>query len=806
MKESGLTAALLRKDDLAMQKICISKDWLLKAPGANEYKTIDLPNDYTISLPRSAHVPGGPSNGYFPGGDGRYVKYLTPESEPQHVILDLDGAYMCAEIALNEDLLAMHPHGYTPFLVDLTDKMRFGRTNKLSITTHGLQCSTRWYSGAGIYRDVFLWTGGSVRVEPRDVFVSTLKADEKSATIKAAYQISSDIDAEARLTAALLNAEGALVASAEGLCPVSAQGKAPLELMLTIHEPKLWSPDSPNLYTLKTAVYVGDQLTDEAETIVGIRTIEADAEHGFRLNGKMLKMRGGCIHHDHGVLGAAAFPAAEERKLSLLKKAGFNAVRIAHNPPSLALLEVCDRIGLLVMDEAFDMWRNQKNAIDYHLWFEDWWARDIAAMVLRDRNHPCVVSYSIGNEIIERNGNSDGAAWSARLSAEIRKYDATRLVTSGVCGMWTRPEDIDPDDYKADFYQGHPDVGEGGVETSWPQWTQDYMAPLDIVGYNYLYERYELDHKLYPQRVIWGSETHAVHFYDSWQSVLRNDHVLGDFTWTAYDNLGEAGTGRALWARDGVITGISLADYPWRSCYQGDLDLCGYRRPQSYFREAVWLGHTEPRLFTTHPEHYGEGFTGTGWHWYDVLDSWTFDDAYLGKPVKTEVYTDADEIAFLLNGREIGRARPEKAVATLDIPYEKGELTAIAYKSGVECGRSSLQTVGAPSAIRVTPESERFTADRRDLCYFEITITDAEGRRVPYAQNELNALVDGGELLGIFSGDPKNEDQYTSCRCHAFEGRALAIVRTHAPGQVTLSVGGANLRVGSACAQAVCAD
>ena len=786
-----------------MRKTCISKDWLLKAPGTNgRYIPVDLPNDYTISLPRSADVPGGASNGFFPGGDGHYVKYLTPGDEKRHMILDLDGAYMCAEVMYNEDILIMHPHGYAPVLVDLTGKTRFGRTNKLAISTKGIQPSTRWYSGAGIYRDVFLWTGGEVRVEPRDLFITTPEVTDEKAAVKAAYAIAADRAASVTVKATVIAPDGQVAAQGQGALSVLAGEKTPLELTLSVDHPQLWDVDSPALYTLKTEIYADGALTDEAETAFGIRTIEADAIHGFRLNGKPLKMRGGCIHHDHGVLGAAAFPAAEERKLTLLKKAGFNAVRIAHNPPSLALLEVCDRIGMLVMDEAFDMWREQKTGVDYHLWFADWWARDIAAMVLRDRNHPCVVSYSIGNEIGERNGDSDGALWSRKLSEEIRKYDSTRFVTSGVCGMWTYPEEIDPEDYKHDFLKGHPDIGQGGVETSWLDWTEGYMAPLDIVGYNYLFEHYAPDHRLYPNRVIWGSETHAIRFYDSWHAVLENDHVIGDFTWTAYDNLGEAGTGRALWARDGFIPGISLAEYPWRTCYQGDLDLCGYRRPQSYFREAVWIGGTEPRIFTTHPEHYGEGFSGTGWHWYDVLDTWTFDDKYLGKPVKTDVYTDADEIAFLLNGREIGRARPEKAIATLDIPYEKGELTAVAYKNGVECGRSSLHTVGKPHAVTVAPEKTRFAADRRDLCYFDITIVDERGDRVPDAKCELNCLVDGGELMGIFSGDPKNEDQYTSARCHAFEGRAVAIVRTSTPGKVTVSVGSPALRVGSASVEA----
>ena len=445
------------------------------------------------------------------------------------------------------------------------------------------------------------------------------------------------------------------------------------------------------------------------------------------------------------------------------------------------------------MDEAFDMWSHRKNNCDYHLWFNDWWARDISYMGLRDRNHPCVFSYSIGNEIFQSCGSSNGAELSAKLSAEIRKYDNTRLVTSATFWIGANPEWCDDEEYKNNFNNRFNDV-----PNSWYKRTEDYWAPLDICGYNYMYDRYEESHEKYPDRVIWGSETHAIKFYDSWHSVLRNSYVLGDFTWTAYDNLGETGTGRSCWARDGHIPGISLAGYPWRSCYQGDLDLCGYRRPQSYFREAVWIGGTEPRIFTTHPEHYGEGFSGTGWHWYDVLDSWTFDDKYLTKPVKCEVYTDADEIEWLLNGKSLGRSKPEKAIATFDIPYEKGEITAIAYKNGAECGRSSLHTVGAPAAVTVTPEMTTLKADNRDLCYFDITVVDANGDRVPDAKNALTCIVDGGELMGIFSGDPKNEDQYGSNACHAFEGRAVAIVRSTTPGKLTITVGGSGLNSGKA--------
>ena len=775
-----------------MRKICISKGWLFSSPEKPEQVEIDLPHDYSISLPRNPKSAGGASNGFFEGKYGRYLKYLSFGSD-EHVMLDIDGAYMCSRVNFNGNHVAFHPYGYTPFLVDLTPKMRKNRPNRIEITTQNIQPSTRWYSGAGIYRDVFLWTGGKVRIEPWDVFVKTISANDERAVISVKVKISSDIDGEIKLDTSILDNDKKTVAVESNVMKVKT-GKNTVELTYTIDKPSLWSIDTPYIYNFNAQIsYLGEK-EDDFETSFGIRTLTADSKNGLLINGKQVKLRGGCIHHDHGALGAAAFPAAEYRKLSKLKAAGFNAIRTAHYPPSLALLEICDRLGIIVMDEAFDMWNEPKNQLDYSMWFADWWQRDIESMVCRDRNHPCVISYSVGNEIPERDGYSDGAEWSQKLSDEIRKHDDTRLVTSGICGIWHGFDKNAPEEYKEDFMMGYNDIGGGGIDSSWAKRTEAYMKPLDIVGYNYLYNRYENDHDIYPERVIWGSETHVLNFYHSWQTVMKNNHVLGDFTWTAYDNLGEAGTGRFAWARDEVIKGISLAEYPWRCCYQGDFDICGYRRPQSYFRESIWKENCEPKIFTTHPEHYGEDFSGTGWHWYDVSDSWTFDDKYIGKPVKTEVYTDADEILFILNGKEVGTAKQEAGIASLDIPYEKGELTAVSYKGGKVVKTSSLHTVGAPYKVNIVPEKTEFTADNRDLCYFDLYVSDENGDRIPFAQNELECTCDGGELMCVFSGNPANEDCYTSEKCHAFEGRAVAVVRAKEPGNVTFTVSGERLK------------
>ncbi len=794
-----------------MLKTCISKDWKFKKGvswnvKANKegYIKIDIPHDYMISSERCPEATGQGSVGFYEQQPARYVKYLNFD-EGKHYILDIDGAYMCAQVQLNENYIAMHPYGYTPFLVDLTPYILNGMINKLAVNVTPTPTSSRWYPGNGIYRDVFLWQGGDIRLEPWDMFISTDSISDNSAKISLKYKISSDKTTSVNIKFTVFDSANNAVAGALSDLSVTAGEKTEDVLFIDIENPLLWDTENPNLYSLKTEIFENDALVDEAENTFGIRTVTINATDGMLLNGKPIKLRGGCIHHDNGVLGAAAFPAAEERKVRLLKETGFNAIRTSHNPPSLALLEVCDKLGIIVMDEAFDMWRKGKNDYDYHLFFDDWCLRDISYMVLRDRNHPSVFSYSIGNEIPECNGLSDAKKISNMLADEVRRFDDTRPVTSGEWkGLSMQGfEPSDPAEYvnhfKSKFVNGTSQEWVDSIDKV----LEDYESSLDMVGCNYYYRFYENEHERYPERVLWGSETQVLQFYDSWSKVKKYNYVLGDFTWTAIDNMGEAGAGSAAWERDKSIGGIFIEGYPWRNCYQGDLDLCGYRRPQSYFREAVWIGDKEPRIFTTHPEHFGEGFSGTGWHWYDVHESWTYDDKYIGRPIKAETYTDADKIEWYVNGGFIGESVPQKAIATIETTYEKGEITAVAFKNGKEVSSYTLKTVKPASAINITPETEKFKADNRDLCYFDISIVDCDGNVDVFAENELKCFVSGGELLGIFSGDPQNEDKFTSNVCHAFKGRALAVVRAAKPGNVSITVTSEGLAAGNSKTEAI---
>ncbi|MBE5734777.1 MAG: glycoside hydrolase family 2 protein [Clostridiales bacterium] len=776
-----------------MIKTLLSKGWkFADFPMVDGYVDVDLPHDYSIKKPRD------PKNdmyqGYYPVTCGKYVKFLKFENNTRY-ILDIDGAYACTEVSLNDDLLSLHPHGYTPLLVDLTDSIIDGIENKLVITTNPLEFSTRWYSGCGIYRDVFLWQGGPCRIEPWDMFISTSSVDNDGAKVKLDYTITADFDAKlfVKFTVTDKNAKTVAVFG-DNLS--AKKGKNNFENYFTVKNPNLWDVDNPCLYNLKTEIFNGDVLLDTAFNDFGIRTLYAYAKVGLLVNGKSVKLRGGCIHHDHGALGACAFPTAEARKIQLLKDAGFNAVRISHNPPSLALLEACDRIGMFVMDEAFDIWNKRKFVVsDYHIFFKEWWDRDISYMVLRDRNHPSVISYSIGNEIYEIDGTSQAGEWSRKLSDEIRKYDDTKFVTAAIQKLSLadfRPEEIDPEDYRAVMTERNGGKDQRKINKI----TEPFEKPLDIVGFNYHHKHYDVFHEDNPDRVIWGSENWTLDFYDYWKDVTDNDYNIGDFTWTAIDNLGEVGHGLFFWERDKDT--VNRWDYPWRTCYQGDLDLCGYRLPRSYFRETVWFGGDTPRIFVTHPEHFGEELLGRGWHWYDVHESWTFDDKYVGKPITVETYIIADKVEWLINGKKVGECVPEKAIARFNTVYEKGEITAVAYRNGKEFSRYTLHTNGSPYAVKVVPEKADFNADNRDLCYFDLSIVDKNGRLVALSDNQISAQVSGGELLCVFSGDPCNEDDYTSNTCHVFKGRALAVVRAKDKGKVKISVSANGLITGEA--------
>lgn len=750
--------------------------------GADSGAPVDLPHDYIISKSRDPKAIGGSATGFYPGGDGCYTKdfALPAEWQGKTVLLNVDGAYMNSEVTINGDLVSLHPYGYSAYTVDLTHKLR--PENTLKITTKCTQPNSRWYSGAGLYRCVNILVGGETYVHPWDVFITTPCVSAEKAMVNAAFDVTGD--GECTISAEIISRDGKPSAKAE------ATGEGHIEISAAIENPALWSVDNPNLYTLKWTLTKDGAECDSGENTFGVRKIEIDPINGFRLNGIPMKLRGGCIHHDNTLLGACAFPAAERRKIEKLKKAGYNAIRTAHNPPSTALLDACDEIGMLVLDESFDMWRTGKNAMDYHLWFEDWWQRDTSSMVKRDRNHPSIYCWSIGNEVGELLGTSDGAYWAQVQADYVRSIDPTRPVSASANGFVApRPgKPRKPHDLKAEL-MGKPVMGlPEGEDDEWGDQTLPASKALDIFGYNYMYGRYAHDAKKFPDRVIHATETHSFHTYDYWKACVENSNCIGDYIWTAYDNLGEAGAGRVIYSFDEMKGGL-MGSWPWLSCFQGDLDLIGDPRPQNVYRNVLWGLDKGVHLFTTHPDRTGKPFYGMGWHWEDIAPTWTFGSEYIGKPVKLQAYADCDEVEFLVNGVPQGKVTPVEYKAFLEVPYAPGEVEVRAIRNGEVVAADRIVTSGAPAKIALRAERPTIKANGMDLAYIHVDVLDENGNPSIDTPVNLTASVSGaGKFLAIGSGNPCTEENFTSSRL-TWHGAALVCARAgREKGELTITV------------------
>jgi beta-galactosidase len=509
------------------------------------------------------------------------------------------------------------------------------------------------------------------------------------------------------------------------------------------------------------------------------------------LNGRTVKLKGGCVHHDNGILGAASFYDSEYRRLELHKKAGYNAIRCAHNPPSRDMLDACDRLGLLVLDEAFDMWRMGKNPGDYHLFFDAWWKRDMEFFIRRDRNHPSVFMWSTGNEIVERNGLSGGYKLAEELADYARSLDPTRPVTNAVCTTFNGLEDGDTAKMM-EFRRNDPegfvtaqDAGNPFPQELWGPYTAPFIAPLDVSGYNYLDARYEDDGKTYPDRIICGTESFPQNIDRVWELVEKLPYVIGDFTWTSWDYLGEAGIGYTAHVNSQPVS------FPWRLAYCGDFDLCGFDRPQLHYRKIVW-GSDETFLAVSNPAYADAAGTASRWGWPEVFPEWAY-GGYEGKPVTVFVYSRAEEVELFLNGKCLGKKQAGKAnryTARFDLDYQPGTLRAVSLDRGKEVSRMELVSPGAAAAIRITPERGRINADGKSLVYAVVEIIDAQGRRVPFDDRRISAVVTGAGTLAAFgTGRPVTAENYTAGEFTSWLGRCLAVVRSgYETGEAVLTV------------------
>lgn len=771
---------------------------------AGSWQIVDLPHDWSIALPIDRTAPAGGAGGFFPTGIGWYRKsFAAPESwRGQRVGVEFDGVYRNAEVWINGQRLGAHPYGYTPFRYDLTPYVKLGAANVLAVRVdNSSQPNSRWYAGSGIYRHVWLVTIAPVHVAADSVYVRTTTLADARAVIRVEGTVRNEAGGSRRLAVeiGIVDPAGHTVGQARRTGSATPGPTFDFSVLIDIPDPEAWSPDRPVLYRAVVRVLAGERELDRVTVRFGIRTIRVSAESGLQLNGRTIKLVGANVHADNGPLGAAAFDRAEERRVELMKAAGFNAIRTAHNPPSPAFLEACDRLGMLVLDEAFDGWEKGKNPHDYSVDFKTWWRRDVDAMVRRDRNHPSIVLWSIGNEMNERM-NANGLRIARELTGRIRELDQTRPITAGVNGP--------------------------GKNGEWAQ-ADPLFATLEVAGYNYELARHTGDHERVANRVILVTESYQHETFANWSVAHDTPYVIGDFVWSGMDYLGEAGIGRVFPPGEPIVKHWEGNQYPWHGAACGDIDITGWRKPISHYRAIVWdrgeklylsvlvppparggtPANQDRGVGTPRPPGAGSADWGVSpWAVPPALPSWTW-PGQEGKNLSVEVDSRYDAVRLYLNDRLIAEkptTRAEQFKAMFAVPYAPGELRAVGVQDGHEREALVLQTAGPAARIRLSPDRTVVRADGQDLCFVTVEVTDAAGRLVPASGASLQFSVDGPGTIAAIG----NADLTSFETCHAnphrvFRGRALLVVRTTpTAGRITLSATAPGLAATSAALEA----
>jgi beta-galactosidase len=766
------------------------------------WRTVNLPHDWSIEGVPDKNNPTASGGGFFPAGTGWYRKTFTAPQEwkGKRVSVEFDGVYKDATVYLNGSKLGTHPYGYTSFGFDLTPNLDFSEPNVLAVRVdNSAQPNSRWYSGSGIYRHVRVVVTDSTHVAHWGVFVTTPEVSGNAAKVLLRTRVVNETvePLEVTVRTTLMDQKGKQAGKAESTVTIASGKDNEASQEIAVANPALWSPESPALYRATTQVLKNRNVVDEVVTPFGIRSLSWSAEKGLLLNGKSVRLTGGSVHHDNGPLGAAAFDRAEERKVELLKAAGHNAVRTAHNPPSSAFLDACDRLGLLVLDEPFDTWKANKVKFDYGSDFDEWWKQDVSAMVLRDRNHPSIVIWGIGNEIPELEVER-GGEMGKQLADQVRSLDSTRPLTLAFPGTTTSPT------------------------------AEAVFSQLDITGYNYnILPTYAEDHRQLPKRIMLTTESFPAKVFPLWEISQDNPYVIGDFTWTAMDYLGESGIGAWSYGTPeeaqiaaqimgammttatvdkmflGMANGVDMmaaamdqgkADpamktamsvlfhgYPWHAAACGDLDLTGYRKPQSYYRDILWNGGDRVYATVRLPEPEGKKIIATGWATYPTLPSWNW-AGQEGKEMQVEVYSGAEKVRLYLNDKLIGEkptSREQEFKALFGVPYVPGTLKAVGVRGDRAVAESVVTTAGKPAKLRLTADRKVLQADGQDLSFIAVEALDAEGRLQPDADQEVQFAINGpGVIAAVGNGDGKDTATYHTDRRKLFQGRALVVVRT----------------------------
>jgi beta-galactosidase len=753
----------------------------------SEWRTLDLPHDYSIEdLPTkegikligsfSEESAGGPSTAHVVGGTAWYRKHFTLDKADKGKIVKIlfDGVYMNADVWINGNHLGNHPYGYTAFEYDLTQYLNpTGQDNVLAVQVKNEGKNSRWYSGSGIYRDVKLIKTNPLHIDLWGVFVSTPTVSAEKATVAVDVTLVNAAAENKKFTFKIdfKDPDGNPVSGLTDEKELEAVQKFTFSQEFGFPEYRLWSIEKPELYTVTVQLLDGKKVIDEVKETFGIRTIEFSAEKGFLLNGESVLLKGGCLHHDNGALGSATFKTAEFRRVKIMKKNGFNAIRTAHNPPSKTFLYACDQLGMLVMDESFDQWQKPKNPQDYNLYFNQWWEKDMESMVKRDRNHPSIIIWSVGNEIQER-ADSSGLEIFRKLREKVLEFDKTRPVTQAVCSFWDNP-------------------GKTWVDT------EPAFALMDVHSYNYQWKQYEPDHEKFPNRIMIGTESIALEAFENWQQVEKHSYVIGDFVWTGMDHLGESGIGNAKLDSD---TTKFLPPWPWFINNSGDISILGFKKPQMYFRDVIWR-NSDLEMLVHSPIPEGRKEIVSFWGWPDEMKSWNW-EGNEGTPLQVSVYSRCQQVQLELNGKVIGTkdiSEETNLTAKFEVPYQPGELVAIGLNDGKEVVRQTLKTTGKPNQLKITAEAGVLPAGQNDLAYFNIEVLDENGLLVPDAEVPVEFEISGPcTLQAVASENPKDMHSFQQPFVNTFRGRCQLIVRlSNEPGEINVSAKSDGLQPGT---------
>ena len=786
-----------------MKKLDFNRGWTVEKAGSTLVKTVDLPHDAMLFEERSKEAKTAGASAYFEPGKYIYRKVFAMEEawQGQKVVLECEGVYQNATVTLNGKLLAERPYGYTDFYVDLTEDLQ--QENELVIVADNAEApNSRWYSGSGIYRPVWLHVGGPVCIAPQGICVKV--------------QDASTVQVAVRLTGA---AEEAVVKTQifDGTTLVAEGVGNPVTL--TVPEAKPWSEETPNLYRLLVTVEKDGAAADCDETSFGFRTLTWDGT-GLKVNGKEVLLRGACIHHDNGILGACAFADAEERRVRIMKEAGFNAIRSAHNPMSKAMLDACDRLGMYVMDETFDMWLIHKNPFDYGKEkFTAWWQKDTQAMIEKDYNHPSVILYSIGNEISDL-GLEEGQKLCKEMADFVRSVDPSRAVTLGINlmlatmvakgkGLYgngkegeeekkTGSQSMDSLPTSSFFNMLMNKMG-GLMELAAKGKGADKIVEkvgdsLDMPGYNYAAPRYAKEAKTWPQRPFVGSETLPKALYKNWQLVKKIPQLTGDFMWTGWDYLGESGIGTVQYkdkkTKKDVEEGLIISGGP------GVIDICGKMRPEVGWNRIIWGLEKLPVIGVDPLDHADDFAAVSMWRGTDAVESWSWPGCE-GKKTNVVVYSGAAQVELLVGNKSYGKKKVHEAQAHFkNVVYVPGKITAIAYDAkGKRAGASTLVTAEGGTKLSVTPDKTVLRANGQDLCFLDLRLTDAQGTVVSSDDRKLTITVEGaGTLQGFGSARPHMAETFVDTAHTTYRGYALAAIRAgYEAGEIKVTICGEGL-------------